>query len=139
MDKAGEYIAGVIAAVISLAVLGVVLSARSNTVGVMSAFFQGMAGLIGVAISPTTGTNAGAFAGQQLAQGSGLFGVNSAGNSTFGSSSLGGSLGVATPGFALNLSGLGQTIGAVSNLFGSSGGTGGSGTGFVDSGSFSDG
>lgn len=135
MDQIGRTISGIVAAVIALAVLAVIVGAGSNSVNVIRAFFSGMAGLLGVAISPATGSNVGAFAGQQLAAGSGIGNSGSSfGSVPFGgSSTLGGSLGVATPGFAFNLSGLGQTIGGISNLFGSSGGTGG---GFIDSGGF---
>lgn len=109
MDKFGETVTGVIASVITLAIIALVISQHATSVGVLTSFFQGLTGLLGVAISPVTGTTS-QFANTGL-QSSGLFqsgggyGVNS------GGVNLGG----------VNLGGLGGLVNTVGS-FGNAGG-----------------
>jgi PRD1 phage membrane DNA delivery len=132
MDKFGETVTGIIASIITVAIIALVVSGGSTTVGVLTSFFQGLTGLLGVAISPVTGQTS-QFANTGL-QSSGLFqtslgGVSSGINS--GGVNIGGTL-----------TGLGNLASSINGIAGSSGGTWDSGTnsvlvnsgeGFVDS------
>jgi PRD1 phage membrane DNA delivery len=132
MDKFGETVTGIIASIITVAIIALVISNGSTTVGVLTSFFQGLTGLLGVAISPVTGQTS-QFANTGL-QSSGLFqtslgGVSSGINS--GGVNIGGTL-----------TGLGNLASSINGISGSSGGTWDSGTnsvlvnsgeGFVDS------
>jgi hypothetical protein len=55
MDKFGQDVTAIITAIIGVAIVAVVLSNGANTVNVLWSFFQGMVGLLSVAISPITG------------------------------------------------------------------------------------
>lgn len=105
MNDAGEKIVGIIGAIIGLAVLAIIISARANTANVLASFFGGLSNLVGVAISPITG--------QQVSNLSGLSG--SGGGLTSGFSLLGGSSG---GGVNLNV---GSLLGGVTGGGGSSG------------------
>lgn len=52
MDKLAQGIAGIVAALMAVAVLAVVLSNSANTTGVMQAFFSGVTGLLQAAVNP---------------------------------------------------------------------------------------
>lgn len=132
MNDAGEKVVGIIGAIIGLAVLAIVISARANTANVLASFFGGLSNLVGVAISPITG--------QQVSNLSGLSGSGGGLVSGFGVN-LG--LGNSNGGFNLNLSGLGSILGGggggggssgIGSLFGGS--SGGGAQDFIDSGSF---
>lgn len=130
MNDAGEKIVGIIGAIIGLAVLAIVISARANTANVLASFFDGLSNLVGVAISPITG--------QQVSNLSGLSGSGGGLVSGFGVN-LG--LGNSNGGFNLNLSGLGSILGGggggssgIGSLLGGS--SGGGAQDFIDSGSF---
>jgi PRD1 phage membrane DNA delivery len=150
MNDVGQKIGAFIAAIIGLAVLAIVISARANTVNVLGAFFGGVTNLVGVAISPVTGTSA---AGAGLGGGS----WEGTGGSPYASGFAlpatggggGGAFGLSTPGgFNLGVSGVGDILGGLGSLVGGGGGGGGSlfsglgsmfgggGGGFIDSGSF---
>ena len=51
VDKA----VGVLMAIVFLAALGVIVSKRAQTAGVLTSFFKGFSGLVKVAVSPVTG------------------------------------------------------------------------------------
>lgn len=132
MNDAGEKIVGIIGAIIGLAVLAIVISARANTANVLASFFGGLSNLVGVAISPITG--------QQVSNLSGLSG--SGGGLTSGFSLLGGSTG---GGVNLNVGSLlgGGSSGGIGSLLGGGGGSSGIGSLFgggadagVESGTF---
>jgi hypothetical protein len=146
VNDLGQKIGAFIAAIIGLAVLAIVISARANTVNVLGAFFGGVTNLVGVAISPVTGTSA---------AGAGLGGGSWEGGTPYASGFAlpatgggGGAFGLSTPGgFNLGVSGVGDILGGLGSLVGGSGGGGGSlfsglgsmfggGGGFIDSGSF---
>lgn len=114
MNDAGEKIVGIIGAIIGLAVLAIVISARANTANVLASFFGGLSNLVGVAISPITG--------QQVSNLSGLSG--SGGGLTSGFSLLGGSSG---GGVNLNVGSLlgSGSSGGIGSLLGGSGGSSG--------------
>jgi hypothetical protein len=132
MGDFGDKIMAIITAIVTLAIIAVVLSFGANTTNVIGSFFSGLAGLIGVAISPVTGQTSGisgnAFFGQPL-QGSIIgLGVSNLGNT-------GGTL--AGTGIALN--GLGGALTGGANLISALGGGGGGslgGSGVVDTGNF---
>lgn len=124
MNDTGEKIVGIIGAIIGLAVLAIVISARANTANVLASFFAGLSNLIGVAISPITG--------QQISSLSGLSGSGGGLTSGFGIN-LGG-LGTSGGGFNLNLGGIlggggGGGMGGLGGILGGSGGGGGGGMG----------
>jgi len=126
MDKFGQDVTAIITAIITVAVIAVVLSNGANTVNVILSFFQGMTALLGVAISPITGQS-----------------VNSGGSLTAGWSNTG------TGGFSTSVNGLSGAVGSaagglLSGLFSGSSGitgnlggsSGGSSGGSIDSGSW---
>jgi hypothetical protein len=142
MGDIGQKIVGGIAAIISLAVVALVISSKANTPNVLNSFFGGLSNLIGVAISPVTGqTVAGLNAGQLTGDtGTWTVPVN---NQIGTTSTLSGGGNLLTQGGNLltgagNLvTGAGNLTKSVNQLFGGSGGSGPSGGGgFVDSGSF---
>jgi hypothetical protein len=55
MGKFSETIGAVVASVITLAVLAVIVANGSNSAGVITAFFNGLANLIRAAVSPSNG------------------------------------------------------------------------------------
>lgn len=55
MSSNTELAAGIITAIIGVAVVSVVLSANANTVNVLGTAFQGISQTIATAISPITG------------------------------------------------------------------------------------
>jgi hypothetical protein len=142
MDKLGETITGIVAAIITVTIVALIVSQGSTSVGVLTSFFQGLTGLLGVAISPVTGTTS-QFANTGL-QSSGLINDGSLSGFT-----------TANGGVNLNLGGLGN-LGNLGNLASLGGGSnsivdngsfdsgsnvgvvndGGLGSGFVDTGSF---
>lgn len=137
MTDIGSKIAGFFAAIISLAVIGVILSTRANTTGVLSTVFGGVSNLIGVAISPITGQQISGLTAGLTGPASGTSWqtpvINYAGQTgSISTTSAGGSLGVSTPGFSVNLTGAGSLLNSVGNLFNSTGG----GSGVVDTGTF---
>jgi hypothetical protein len=101
MDKFGETVTGVIASIITVAIIALVISGGSTTVGVLTSFFQGLTGLLGVAISPVTGQTS-QFANTGL-QSSGLFQTSAGGVST----------GINGGGVNLNLGGLGSALNGI--------------------------
>lgn len=56
MDNTTEKIFGVLAAIIAVTIVAVLISQKSNTANVISAASSGFGGILGVAISPITGT-----------------------------------------------------------------------------------
>jgi hypothetical protein len=122
MGDIGSKIAGGIATIITLAVIAIVISARANTSNVLLAFFGGMSNLIGVAISPVTGQS--------------VSGLSATGVSTTGL--LGGNWAVPVGATGSVLTGAGNVLGGINSLINTGsnllGGSGSSGTGFVDTG-----
>jgi hypothetical protein len=134
MDDIGGKITGIIAAIISLAVLAVVVSQGANTASVIGSFFSGVTSLLAVAISPVTNSGAASNVLQNL--GGGLTGsyigsnISGYSNGVNGSVSLGSSgntaggilagTGVALNGAASLTNALGGA-GGISSLFGGSG------------------
>ena len=55
MDKLTESIVTIIVGITGLAILAVIVSNRSNTAGVLGAFFGGYSQAISAAVSPVTG------------------------------------------------------------------------------------
>lgn len=55
MQNVGNSVAGFVASIIGLAILAVVLSQRSATVSVLSAFFGGLTQLVSAAVAPVSG------------------------------------------------------------------------------------
>ncbi len=73
MGESGRAIVAILSSVIGLSIVAVVLSARSNTAGVLGAAGSALANVIGAATSPVTGAApvgaAGYGGGAGLAQG----------------------------------------------------------------------
>lgn len=143
MGDAGEKLVGIIGAIVALAVVAIVISARANTAAVLSSFFGGLSNLIGVAISPVTGQT---VSGLQA----GLTGGQWSGSGTSGFS-LGSTYGVNVGGVGQIANVAGQFAGGLLNSVGGAYGYGGSiaagssggtnvassvGQDFVDSGTF---
>jgi hypothetical protein len=119
MDKFGETVTGIIASIITVTIIALIVSQGSTSVGVLTSFFQGLTGLLGVAISPVTGQTS-QFANTGL-QSSGLINDGTSGGFS-----------VANGGVNLNLSGIGSAIGGLGSL-------GGGSSSIVDNGSFDSG
>jgi len=124
MEQGGRAILAVLSSIVGLAILSVILSARANTAGVISAGSYGFASILSAATAPVTGyggvQTSGGFAGGGTIGGGGVYGGNTAGGI---------------------LSGVGNLLGGGGNLLGGLGvsgllGGGGSSTGSIDSGSF---
>ena len=123
MSNMGERIVGFVGAIVALAVVAILISAKSNTPNVLGAFFGGLSNLIGVAISPVTGQTVAGLSAAGLTS-SGLTGQPAQWAQTIGSSS----------GTSGSLGGIGSILGG-----GGSGGLGGilgggAGGGFIDTG-----
>lgn len=126
----GERIGSIITGIIAVAIVAVVVSNGANTVGVVRSFFGGLAALIGVAVSPITGSGAAQSAvnslGGQLSGGL----VSSAG------SGLGNSNGAVTLGNPLGAFGNLSSFGSIGNTLGSFGAVGSGSTGAIDAGAW---
>lgn len=68
MDEITRSLTQIAAAIIGVAILSVIVSKNSNTVGVLGAAGQAFSGSLATALSPVTGTgyNYGGFGGQGL-------------------------------------------------------------------------
>lgn len=60
MGNIGEQVVTVLTAIVGVAIIAVLVSRNSNTVGVIQAGGQAFAGALGVAVSPITGFTGGA-------------------------------------------------------------------------------
>ena len=119
MDKFGETVTGIIASIVTVAIIALIISGHSTSVGVLTSFFQGLTGLLGVAISPVTGQTS-QFANTGL-QSSGLFQTGSGFGINSGGVNIGGSL-----------TGLGNLASSINSIAGG-------GTSLADNGSFESG
>ena len=133
MGDIGQKIVGGIAAIISLAVVALVISSKANTPNVLNSFFGGLSNLIGVAISPVTGQTVAGLNAGQLTGDTGTWTVPV--NNQIGTTSTLTGAGNLLTGAGNLVTGAGNLTKSVNQLFGGSGNTG-SGGGFVDSGSF---
>jgi hypothetical protein len=128
MDKFGQDVTAIITAIIGVAIVAVVLSNGANTVNVLWSFFQGMAGLLSVAISPITGQSV--TSGGTLTAGWSNTGVNgftvSGGVGTNGTiNSITGSVNSASALITAGTNGImngASAVNALSSLFGGSSG-----------------
>jgi hypothetical protein len=141
MSDIGEKIAGIIGAIIGLAVLAIVISNTANTANVLSSFFGGLSNLIGVAISPVTGQSvSGLTAGTPgLQGGSWTSGFAIPGVASNFAGGLGVGVGQGLSSGLLSAIGGGSSGGGGSglgSLLGSSGGSGAAAQDFVDAGAF---
>lgn len=59
MNSLTEQAAAVLLAVVGVAILAVLVSQKSNTAGVLSAFGTAFSGILGTAVSPVTGATGG--------------------------------------------------------------------------------
>jgi hypothetical protein len=135
MGDIGQKIVGGIAAIISLAVVALVISSKANTSNVLNSFFGGLSNLIGVAISPVTGQTVAGLNAGQLTGDTGTWTVPV--NNQIGTTSTLTGAGNLLTGAGNLVTGAGNLTKSVNQLFGGSGGSGPSGGGgFVDSGSF---
>lgn len=66
MNDKVELIASLMTAVIGVAILAVIFSRKSNTSGVIAAAGSAFGGILGIAVSPITGTNAPSPGGQNV-------------------------------------------------------------------------
>jgi hypothetical protein len=57
MGHFGDQITAILTAIIGVAILAVILSKNSNTVGVIASASQGFSAALGTAVSPITGGN----------------------------------------------------------------------------------
>jgi len=133
MNDVGNKIMGVVGALVTLAIVAVLVSYGANTANVIYSFFSGLGGVIGVAVSPVTGSGASANAIASLGaplQGSSIVGIN--GFAGYGGYSPGGIL----AGSGVALSGLGQSAQGIANAINTLSSSGGSSGGYVDTGSF---
>jgi hypothetical protein len=124
MDKFGQDVTAIITAIIGVAIVAVVLSNGANTVNVLWSFFQGMAGLLSVAISPITGQSV--TSGGTLTAGWSNTGVNGFGVGTNGTiNSITGSVNSASALITAGTNGImngASAVNALSSLFGGSSG-----------------
>jgi PRD1 phage membrane DNA delivery len=126
MRDIGEAVAGIIAAIVGVAVIGLIVSSKANTSNVLTAFFGGLSNLVGVAISPVTGqTVQGLTTGLQ---GGSWQGGGSSGSGGFNPLSILGGGGSGGMNF-LPIGGSGGGMGGfdINSLFSGFGGSGGSG------------
>lgn len=144
MGDTGEKIFGIVGAIIGLAVLAIIISAKANTASVLGAFFGGLSNLVGVAISPITGQSvSGLSAGlaggawstgtSGFALNGGSYGVNQGGIGQITNMTGGGFLGGGGGGMG-GLGGLlggggGGGMGGIGGLLGGGGGGGAGGFG----------
>lgn len=125
MNNVGQTVSGILAAIVSLAVLAIVISSRANTVNVVSAFMGGITNLIGVAISPITGASVSNLNGGGLAGGQWQTGQSYSNGATSGFASSSAAAG--NIGGVFNVGG--QTfggsigLGSITSLFGSGSGS----------------
>lgn len=125
MNNVGEQIAGLVTAIVGVAIVALIVSYNAATTSVISAFFGGLSNLVGVAISPVTGQSVSGLSAAGLTGGSWI------GLGASNLSSMGGAVNVATQGFGLSIpsslisqagSGAGSLFGGGSSLFGGGGG-----------------
>ena len=105
LHHAGGIVSGIVVGMITLAIVAVVLSQRANTSSVIGAFGTALGGTIAAAVSPITGSNAGASA----LGSSGSFGGSSGGLGGLGNI-FGGSGGGFNPSSLLGLASFGSAL-----------------------------
>lgn len=131
MGDIGQRVVGGIAAIVSLAVVAIVISQKANTPNVLTAFFGGLSNLIGVAISPVTGQTVSGLGAGPLVGDTGTWNVPVT-NLVGTTSTIGGVGGLLTQTGNL-VTGANNLVNSIGKISGGGGTTGG---GFVDSGSF---
>ena len=108
LHHAGGIVSGIVVGMITLAIVAVVLSQRANTSSVIGAFGTALGGTIAAAVSPITGSNAGASA---LGNFGSFGGGNSGGGGLGGLGNIfGGSGGGFNPSSLLGLASFGSAL-----------------------------
>lgn len=102
MDKVEATISAVFTSLIGLAILAVLLSKNSNTAGVVSGLFSGLAGVIQTAVAPITGGTSAPI----------TIGTGTVGSGTSSPSIINGN----GSGLNLNLSGVGGLVNSLPGL-----------------------
>lgn len=70
MSEHSQLWISIFTAIIGLAIVAVILSRSATTVGVLNAAFSGFGGILGVAVSPVTGSGAAQTAAASVSKGS---------------------------------------------------------------------